>query len=167
MKKMKYEVVDNFLKKEQFSLIEQSIISNNFPLYYQESIVHNENSDPIDHINLSHQIYSNGMPVSDWYILLHDNFFANLECKALIRSKVNCFPGREKLVVHDYHADYPYSHKGAILYLNSCDGFTILEDGTKIESVKNRLLLFDPGEKHASTNCTNQKYRWNIIANYL
>lgn len=164
---MKHKVIDNFLKKEKFDLIEKSIISNNFPLYFQKNIAYNEDKDPIDHVNLCHQIYSNGMPVSEWYTLLLDNFFVNLQCKALLRSKVNCFPGREKLVTHNYHADYPYSHKGAILYLNNCDGFTILADGTKIESVKNRILLFDPGEKHASTNCTNQKCRWNIIVNYL
>jgi len=164
---MEYEVIDNFLKKDQFKIIERSIISCNFPLYYQENIAYAEDIDPNNNSIFCHQIYSNGMPISEWYKLLYDNFFVNLEFKALLRSKINCYPSREELITHKYHVDYPYSHKGAILYLNTCDGFTILEDGTKIESIKNRVLLFDPGKKHASTNCTNQRCRWNIILNYL
>ena len=65
------------------------------------------------------------------------------------------------------HIDYNFSHSGAILSLNTCDGYTKLEDGTKIDSVANRILLFDPGEEHASTTTTNVSARFNINMNYI
>ena len=51
--------------------------------------------------------------------------------------------------------------------MNTCNGFTILDDGTKIDSIENRALLFDPSKLHHSTTCTDEKVRINIILNYL
>ena len=65
------------------------------------------------------------------------------------------------------HVDYPYSHKAAIFYINTCDGYTKLEDGTKIDSVANRMLLFDASKPHTPSDCTNQSVRVNINFNYF
>lgn len=54
-----------------------------------------------------------------------------------------------------------------IFYLNTNDGFTILNGETKINSVENRILLFDPSELHSSTTCTNDKCRVNVNFNYF
>ena len=54
-----------------------------------------------------------------------------------------------------------------MFYFNTCDGYTKLNDGTKVESVANRALFFDPSIPHQSTNCTNAKARFNININYL
>ena len=55
----------------------------------------------------------------------------------------------------------------SILYLNTNDGYTIFEDGTKIESVENRLVTFDSHIKHSGTSCTNQKVRLVLNMNYF
>ena len=65
------------------------------------------------------------------------------------------------------HKDYSFSHSGAILSLNTCDGYTKLKDGTKIDSVANRVLLFDASEEHCSTTTTNVSARINININYI
>ena len=51
-------------------------------------------------------------------------------------------------------------------YLNTNDGYTVFEDGTQIESVKNRILIFKTSLKHTGTNCTDQKRRVLINFNY-
>ena len=61
----------------------------------------------------------------------------------------------------------PWNHKTAIFYINSNNGFTVLENDTKIESIENRLLLFNGSKKHHSTSCTNSGARININFNYL
>ena len=43
----------------------------------------------------------------------------------------------------------------------------MLEDGTKVESIQNRLLLFAPSKTHNSTSCTDAKVRVNINFNYI
>ena len=62
---------------------------------------------------------------------------------------------------------FEYRHKSAILYINTNNGLTVLEDGTECESVANRLLLFDASKPHHSTTCTDQKRRVNINMNYM
>jgi hypothetical protein len=89
------------------------------------------------------------------------------EMKALIRVKGNLYPSTSKLVEHDFHIDFPFKHKGALFSVNTCDGYTKLDDGTKIESIENRLLLFDASKNHASTTCTNTHVRVNINFNYF
>ena len=83
------------------------------------------------------------------------------------RAKANLYGRTKELVHHDNHADTNFSHKGAIFYINSNNGFTVLEDGTEIKSVRNRLLLFDPSKPHHSTSCTDDKRRVNINFNYI
>ena len=87
--------------------------------------------------------------------------------KALLRMRVNYFPNTNPLYEYPMHADYLYSHTAAILSLNTCDGYTKLADGTKLDSVANRLVLFDAGENHCATTTTNEKARFNLIMNYI
>ena len=57
--------------------------------------------------------------------------------------------------------------KSAIFYINTNNGLTVLEDGTEIKSVANRLLLFNASEPHHSTTTSNENRRVNINFNYL
>ena len=68
---------------------------------------------------------------------------------------------------HGFHIDYTYSHKGAIFSINSNNGYTILEDGTKIESVENRLVSFPAEMRHSGTTCTDEQARVVINLNYF
>ena len=90
-----------------------------------------------------------------------------LETRCLIRVKANLYPNTEILHEHPAHVDMKFSHSAAILSLNTCDGYTKLKDGTKIDSVANRMLLFDAGEEHCSTTTTNVLARFNININYI
>ena len=87
--------------------------------------------------------------------------------KALNRMKLNLYPRTDKIEVHEPHIDYDYDHKGCLFSFNTCDGYTKLEDGTKIQSVENRALLFNPSTLHSSTSTTNAKARINININYF
>ena len=54
-----------------------------------------------------------------------------------------------------------------MFYLNDNDGVTVLNDGTEVESVANRLLLFDASKPHHSTTCTDADRRVNLNFNYF
>ena len=51
-----------------------------------------------------------------------------MKCKSIIRIKANFYPNQNKYIEHEKHVDYPYKHKGAIFFINTNNGFTILED---------------------------------------
>ena len=165
---MKYEIIDNFLPKSDFERIKNLAISQDIPYYFQSDINSlykntNNNSSYFTHMLFN---FENELITSNYY-----NFFKilnnKLNVKTLIRMKLNLYPKSDKIEKHSKHKDYSYSHKGCILSLNNCDGGTILNDDTMIESVENRVLLFDPSLPHSSTTCTNAKARFNININYF
>ena len=84
-----------------------------------------------------------------------------------MESKRNLYPNQNKFIEHDTHIDYDEPHQAAIYYINTNNGYTKLEDGTKVSSIANRMLFFDGSKNHQSTNCTDEKIRLNINFNYL
>ena len=51
--------------------------------------------------------------------------------------------------------------------MNTNNGYTKFEDGTKIESVANRMVSFPTNTQHKGTSCTDQKTRVVINFNYF
>jgi len=116
---------------------------------------------------LTHLAYINNKAHSDLFSIIGNMFINALKIKSLIRIKANFYPNQGQFVEHEYHVDYKFKHIGAIFSLNTCNGYTKLYDGTKIDSVENRLLIFDASTKHCSTNTTNAERRLNINFNYF
>ena len=90
-----------------------------------------------------------------------------MKIKSLIRVKANLYPNQSIKEINEMHVDYDYKHKGAIFSVNTNNGGTLLKDGTKIDSLENRMLFFDASEEHDSVNCTDEKVRVNINLNYF
>ena len=63
--------------------------------------------------------------------------------------------------------NFDFRGKTAIFYLNTNNGYTLFEDGTKIESVANRLLTFDANLPHTGTSCTDKQFRCVLNINYF
>ena len=57
--------------------------------------------------------------------------------------------------------------KTCVFYLNTNDGYTMFKDGTKVESVENRLVLFDSQTQHCGTSCTDKRKRVVLNINYV
>ena len=89
-----------------------------------------------------------------------------LKVKAFMRIKANLYPRTDTIVHHKDHVDLNFPHNAAILYLNTNNGLTVIGD-TEVESVANRILLFDPQVLHHSTTCTDAQFRSNINFNYF
>ena len=91
--------------------------------------------------------------------------------KSILRMRANLFVNTSTVYEYQMHTDYPFSHSAAILSLNTCDGYTGIEeeDGqiTKIDSVANRVVLFDAGKNHYSTTTSDANARFNIIVNFI
>ena len=160
------EVIDDFLSKDEFETLKGYVFHPHFPLYLQDEIVDDEKKS-IKHINFSHNIYGNNVSLSPFYEVVNNIFFSKLKMRSLIRSKLNCYPRTDKIIQHTWHIDFEYQHKGILFYLNTCDGETRFKRERSVQSKENRIVFFDPSKHHASTSCTDQKCRWNIIANYF
>ena len=167
---MEYEVIDNFLEPENFKILTDDILCTNsgfsvFPWYAQQGVTVTDGRNT-DHWNLIHSFYQNYEIQSGFFKHLSD-VIDKLQIKSLIRIKANLYPKTDKIIEHDFHADFDFSHKSGLYSLNTNNGCTIMEDGEKIESVANRMIIFDASKLHKSTTCTDENFRANIVFNYF
>jgi hypothetical protein len=165
--KTQYEVIDNFLAPDDFLNIKNTMFSNNFPWGYEPSVLNYPNSEILDKLYFfTHKFYKDYVPFSNFISLL-DPIIKKLNPKSIIKIQANLYPNVNKYIESLFHRDYEYSHKGAVFYLNTNNGFTELEDKTKIQSIENRILLHDPFEFHKIVPCTDEKVRIVIVFNYF
>jgi|TARA_R100000030_G_scaffold6596_1_gene4486 hypothetical protein len=169
---MEVKVIDNFLPKDVHEdLVENLCFSVNLPLYFQQWVSHPpelEKNKEIWNWYATHEFYNFNKPTSNYCQKIVEIFVDRLiDFKSLMRIKLNFYPHTETLREHGQHVDYDFSSHAAIYSLNTCDGFTRLSDGTKIDSVANRMLFFDGSTLHNSSTTTNAKGRYNINFNYL
>jgi hypothetical protein len=160
---MKYEIIDNFLEQEKFIKIKDSILSADFPWFYNNYVSYEKSKDGF---YFTHTFFKNNRVNSNVYDLIYP-IINKLKIKSIIRAKANFYPRTNKIEEHNKHKDFNYKHKAFIFYINTNDGFTRLKNKEKIESIENRGLLFDASIEHNSSTCTNQNGRVNINLNFF
>jgi hypothetical protein len=165
-KNIDYQVIDNFLPEEEFKNIQDLMMGDHFAWHYHKTVTYADEEKDDKAFYFTHLFYSNPKITSE-HIQTLNPLLEKLDVKAFIRIKGNMYPNLNGYSPNEPHIDYPYSHKGAIFYINTNDGCTILEDGTRIASVANRILFFDPSKMHDSTYPSDQKVRVNININYF
>ena len=172
---MDVKTIQDFLPKQSFNRLSQIIFAPTFPWYLTTSVAspYLKSKENSKLFYMSHLVYE-----KEKYVKVNPNDQAIIDLLLeklapeegnlqLIRMKINFYPNTAELHEHDYHRDFEYSHMGAILSLNTCDGYTkIRETDTKYHSWANSLLSFDPSEDHCSTTTTNAIGRFNININY-
>ena len=162
---MKLKVIDNYLNDIDFGLLKSLVFDwEKFPWFYTQNITYDDEKTLSNFCYQTHVLYVDDHPNSQFYdkIIRYFDFY---EC--LYRVKINMYPYQGELIEHPMHADFEFKHKAALLSLNDCDGYTKFEDGSIVESVANRLILFNPTKQHCSTNTTNTDRRVNINFNYF
>jgi hypothetical protein len=168
---MDYTVIDNFLPKEEFEYLSNLIVYNlHFPLYYNDIVSYEGEPNHEWNWYATHLLYDNDIPNSEHFKSIYNifipKFSESIGFKSLLRIKVNMYPHTEKLHENAMHTDLPFSHNAAVFSLNTCDGFTRMVNGNQVNSVKNRIVIFDGSTSHNSTTTTN-KARYNINFNWL
>jgi|TARA_R100001015_G_scaffold2394_1_gene695 hypothetical protein len=163
IKKINYKIVDNFINEKDFKILSDTMLNNKFSWYCGNDGVSGTKNDGI---YFTHNFYDSYKPQST-YIHLLNPILKKLDAKAYIRIKANLYPKTYKIYEHGGHADYDYKHKSFIFYINTNNGFTKLENGVKIKSVRNRGLFFDSYKNHNSSTCSDKDRRVNINFNYF
>ncbi len=169
------KVIDDFLNEENFEGLK---VIFNRRITWTFSDILDENSlicDQKYNYQYVHSVYIKQEPVSRYF----DNvipLLTKLDARAIVRCKVNSICREEEIVVHGFHTDleFPEEHstgldgmKTAILYLNTNNGFTCFEEGTKVESVANRCVIFPAHYRHSGTTCTDVHRRLAINLVYF
>jgi len=158
-------VINNFLPDETFYAIQKNFLSTDFPWYWCSFKVKNSlELQDINNYQFVHTFYEDNEKLSGWDIR---PIIDTLKANALVRVKANLTIGTERIIKYGFHTDNNLTCKTAIYYLNTNNGVTEFIDGTKIESVENRIIIFDSNIKHTGTTCTDEKRRVVLNINYF
>jgi hypothetical protein len=164
---MMIEVIDKFLDQKYMEQIQNILIdSAEFPWYYNSSVVHQEKTSNYQFI---HMFYNNMIVQSHYYELLLP-CIEKLNVLSLIRIKSNLIPRTATHIEHGYHVDTLATetvHKTAVLYVNTNDGYTVFRNGERVQSIANRLVVFDSNIEHSGSTCTDENIRVVINFNYV
>ena len=175
------KIQDNFLDKHKFEEIQTFIMSDNFSWYYIDNIDYQKIDSngksyypPSDRCMFTHVFYFGEAPRSQ-----HSNIVEPIlniiNPISLWRIKANHLMKTPHIVEDEYHIDMDFvmtkeklkQWTTSIFYINSNDGYTEFKDGTKVESVANRLITFSSDLQHRGTSCTDSKRRILINFNYF
>ena len=164
---MKPLIIDNFLSKEEFNPL-TDLVLNNFQWKYINYVDYADDEDKFQFI---HRIYEDKKLFSPFHEIFNP-IWNKIRPKEIYRVKANLLIRTPEIVPNRFHIDIrenwreiPYTT--SIFYVNTNNGYTEFEDGTKIESVANRFISFPVETKHRGTSCTDENIRVVINFNYL
>jgi hypothetical protein len=161
---MSVKIQDNFLPKEIFNSIKNTMIGVNFDWYYSNAIT-DEKLDRKE-FQFVHMFYHLGKPRQSYVVI--EPLIQKIMPFSLVRAKANLLTVTNEIVTYDFHKDFLRDNlTTAVFYINTCNGYTLFKDGTKVESVENRLVSFDSGLEHTGTSCTDENVRVVINLNYF
>ena len=156
---------EKFLHDDDFYPLRDRLLSDDFNWFHREKQVAWDTQPFIDYF--THSIYNNHEITSDYYHLIIP-FLKKMNVRAIISIRVNLVTMKHERVVSDFHIDYEYKDsKTAIYYLNTNNGYTEFEDGTKINCDENKLVVFNSQIKHRLASQTDKTKRVVINFNYF
>ena len=161
------EIIDNYLEQQDYIDLCMHVMSQEYTWIFTLKGDPDQYEDPTDNWQFVHPLYYDFKPVCDDAHIV-GKIIRKLDPFALTRMKINCTPKADSIKEFDWHTDEE-NHVGntAIYYLNTNNGYTKFKDGTKVESVGNRIVIFPGNLEHAGTTCTDDMRRLVLNINYV
>ena len=168
------KIEDNFLAQDDFYELQAFMVGPEpaLPWYYNSII---DSADDVDKFQFTHLFYTDWVPISSSMKILNP-ILIKINPMSLYRIKANLLTRTPNIIENSFHVDIgglknsPEKLKQwttSIFYMGTNNGYTKFEDGTKVESVANRMVTFPSNMKHKGTSCTDEKTRVVINFNYF
>jgi hypothetical protein len=149
--------------------MQYSVLNNeSFPWNYNPYIVSQRDKRDLDKHQFTHVFFRNShgeVFKSSNYQDLSD-LIDKISPLEIMRIKANLGIKTSEHVEGGFHTDTGLEHNTAIFYLNTNNGYTKFEDGTVVDSVANRLVVFDSRLLHSGFSQTDKNARCVINLNY-
>ena len=152
-------IYKNFISKKDSNKICNVFLNNSFPWYYHNTSTKNDSS-----------FFSHGFIVEEQinsgFIFLIEPILKKLKCKKIYNIRANlCLKGPYQCNWHTDNFTNNLTHKTAIYYVNTNNGYTEFKD-KKIKCLKNQIIIFDSKLLHRAKIQTDTITRMVINFNY-
>jgi len=159
-------IYDNFLEESTFNQLKEIMTSAVFPWYYNDRITTSkEKANDLRNYQFTHSFFRDDSPSESYDLILP--IIHRIKLNKVIRAKANLNP----FSGNDYyctgaHLDSPFEKVNvAIFYVTTNNGYSLVDD-KKVESIENRLILFEDCD-HSAFLQTDSKNRIVININYI
>lgn len=171
---MSHQIIDKALQSDEFEKIKTLLTGHDFTWFFSNHTVSKTvglDDKRVDY-KFHHVFYEKHAPNSV-FIDVISPIIKVLSPLALVTSRafLSTFTGQK--VNHGFHTDHLVEDersklmKTAIFYVNTNNGGTLFEDGTFVESIENRLLIFSTSQRHAAITATDVAARVVLNFNYI
>lgn len=173
-------IIDNAVSQDLADLLENEMCTRvkhgGMAWFFSDVVTFKEEKylvGPHPHIyKFSHIFFENGAPKSAAFPVITP-ILDLLKCDAIVNIRAFLTTYTGSAYQGAFHTDTdctdPTTIKHrytAIYYVNTNNGYTLFEDGQRVESVKNRLCIFPFYNRHAVVTATDVKARAVINFNY-
>jgi hypothetical protein len=163
------KVYKNFLDRETFEEIQKAFLSPAVPWSYNSYIIVSENPNQGPDLNtfqFTHGLFHDGQPTSPGFDLIKP-ILDKIKPEIILRVKANLTPRNNEHIIGGFHVDTNEPCTTAVFYLNTNNGYTMFEDGTKVPSAENTLVEFESDNKHTGVGQTDTQVRLVLNLNYI
>ena len=171
-----YAIYDNFLPQEAFDDLEHYLGGNtDFPWFFSKGIS-GPDPDETEGVYWATTVYDTARTAerNEWNPLVTNlkpfyPLLARMNVASMLRIKTNHYQKtyKNEIQIHGTHVDYKFEHRGALFFLTDWNAPTFLEDGTAVQSKKNRMMFFNSARAHSSSAPTDAMYRQTINFNFF
>ena len=163
------EVIDNFLPEDDFINLQSLLLGEYFPWYYNDYVLKippysSGNANAYTNYQFIHLIYKDRVKSPVYFCV--EPFITKLKVKDLFRIKANLNLKTSNHKYGGYHFDPYMKGKIGVYYVNDNNGWTQFKNGDRVDSIQNRMVIFDADLEHSSVTCTDKKRRLVINFNY-
>ncbi len=167
------KIINDFLPIEEFNYIRGTILGDRFPWFFCNYVTKEDVLEDPKHRQFQFycNLYANNIGVTDEIPGQIINIFEHHlpDFSSFLRVKANLTPKSDTIKINEFHTDFPNvrHYNTAVFYVNTNNGYTLFEDGTKVNSEGNKIVIFDGNEPHTGSSCTNENCRVVINLNWV
>ena len=154
------KVIDNILPEEEFQSIQSLMLGSQFYWFYQEG----RSYDDDDFYLMTHMFFQPEVGLNSEHLNMWNTFMNKVEAKKCERIKANLSfktPTPEPTLYHRDCCDM----KTATFYINTNNGYTEFENGVRVNSVANRVCIFDSNLFHCGTTHSEGDHQ-RVVVNF-
>ena len=155
------KTIDNFLETKVFIQLVKVIMEARFPWNFVNGKTEIGDGD----FQFTHLFVDDGGKIVSPYYKILFPIIKKINPEKIYRIKGNLTTKKEINKKALMHTDTKLENiKTAVFYCNSNNGSTLFQNGKKIDSKANRIVIFDGHQKHCGVDCTDENVR--VVINF-
>ena len=154
------KIIDNFLPEDEFKSIQSFMMGGEFRWFYVDGRAFvDDGSFHMTHMFFQPEVGSNSEHLNMW-----NTFMNKVGAKKCERIKANLTFKTPTIETAPFHTDFA-DMKTATFYISTNNGYTEFENGVRVNSVANRVCIFDSNLFHRGTTHSEGDHQ-RVVVNF-